>query len=197
MRTGSSMRDFDPRKVAHLEKEAWVAYYQKRWFRLLQIIIDLVQTTFGLSFPQALWAGYLNTRAQLAFAPFPNNDVPKAEEYMSRFYAYIKGIHHAKFDVSETARREVNWWVVHRKLFGQTENEELVEAVADLYSAAYAVPREKVYEAARYRAQAMIYSDAWVKSERASDSPLLEQEEDALYQSYTALSAAVKQAQGA
>ena len=43
MRTGSSMRDFDPRKVAHLEKEAWVAYYQKRWFRLLQVIIDLVQ----------------------------------------------------------------------------------------------------------------------------------------------------------
>lgn len=197
MRTGSSMRDFDPHKVAHLEKEAWVAYYQKRWFRLLQVIIDLVQTTFGLSFPQALWAGYLNTRAQLAFAPFPNNDVPKAELYMRRFYGYIKGIHHEKFDVSETARREVNWWVVHRRLFGQAENGELVEAVTDLYSAAYAVPREKVYEAAFHRAQAMIYSDAWVKSERASDSPLLEQEEDALYQSYAALSAAVKQAQGA
>ncbi len=188
----SPMRTFDPRKVAYLEKEAWVAYYQKRWFRLLQMVIDLVETTFGLSFFQALWAGYLNTRAQVAFAPFPNNNVPQAEEYMRRFYAFIKNIHHENFDVDETARREVNWWVIHRKLFGQTENQELVDALADLYASSYQVPREKVVPAAYHRAQAMIHSDRWVKSERAGDSPLLSQEEEELYKSYAALREAVQ-----
>lgn len=188
----SPMRTFDPRKVAYLEKEAWVAYYQKRWLRLLQVLIELVETTFGLSFVQALWAGYLNTRAQLAFAPFPNNNVPRAEEYMRRFYAYVKNIHRENFDERETAHLEVNWWVVHRQLFGQTENQALVDAVADLYASAYQVARAQVYPAAYHRAQAMIYSDAWVKSERASDSPLLKQEEEELFNSYAALRQAVQ-----
>jgi hypothetical protein len=48
-----------------------------------------------------------------------------------------------------------------------------------------------VWEAAQYRAQAMVYSDAWVESARDPDSPLLAKEEAALIKSYTALKAAV------
>ena len=47
--------------------------------------------------------------------------------------------------------------------------------------------RQPVREAAYHRAQAMVYSDAWVLSERDSHDPRLQQEEDELIKSYTAL----------
>jgi hypothetical protein len=45
----SPMRNFDPQQVAHFEKESWVAYYQRRWFTLLRLLIGLVRSTYGLS----------------------------------------------------------------------------------------------------------------------------------------------------
>ena len=57
-----------------------------------------------------MYAAYLVARAEIAFAPFPENDVPKAEAYMRRFYQFIKNIHREDFDVTRAATLEVNWW---------------------------------------------------------------------------------------
>ncbi len=185
------MRTFDPRKVAYYEKENRVAYYQKRWLKLLRASVGMVRDTFGLSWWQAAYAAYLVARAEIAAASFPENDVPLAERYMRRFYALIKRVHREGFDVDQVARLEVNWWVVHRRLFGQTENQELVDALADLYAAAYRVDPERVRAAAYHRAQAMVHSDRWVTEGRREPSPLLAQVEDELIQSYASLREAI------
>ena len=190
MNPTSPMRTFDPRKVAYYEKESWVAYYQRKWFRLLRLLIGLIRSTFGLSLLQAIYISVPSTRAQIAFAP-QDNDVPGAEAFMRRFYEFVKSVHHENFDPTEAAQLEVNWWVVHRKYFGQSDDPEVIEAVAKLYASVYQVPIERVREAAYHRAQAMIYSDAWVQSERDPNSPLLKQEEEALFESYAALREAV------
>jgi hypothetical protein len=184
------MRTFDPRKVARYEKDNWVAYYQKRWLTLLRVYIGMVKEAFGLAWPQAVYAAYLVARAEMAAAP-KNNDIARAENYMRRFYALIKSVHREDFDVQEAARLEVNWWVVHRRLFGRTDNQELVEALTDLYVAAYRVPAESVRRAAHHRAQAMIHSDRWVNEGRPMGSDLLVKEEAELLASYTELRAAV------
>jgi hypothetical protein len=184
---------FDPRRVAYYEKENWVAYYQKRWLRLLVVSVSMVKESFGLSLWQALYAAYLVARAEIAAAPFPDNDIPRAEAYMRRFYALVKKIHRAHFDVDQAARLEVNWWVVHRQLFGQTENQPLVDALTDLYTVLYEVEAGRVRQAAYHRAQAMVYSDRWVNEGRVADSPLLTQVESELLESYTALCEAVTQ----
>jgi hypothetical protein len=178
---------FDPRQVAYYEKENWVAYYQKRWLRLLLVSVSMVKESFGLSLWQAVYAAYLVARAEIAAAPFPDNDIPRAEAYMRRFYALVKKVLHADFDVEQTARLEVNWWVIHRQLFGKTENQALVDALADLYAAVYGVEAGRVRQAAYHRAQAMIYSDRWINEGRVADSPLLTQVESELLKSYTAL----------
>ena len=49
----------------------------------------------------------------------------------------------------------------------------------------------KVEEAASLRAKGMLYSDLWVNAGKPADSPLLAQEEEALYQSYLALKNAI------
>lgn len=182
----SPMRTFDPERVARLEKDNWVAYYQKRWLSLLRVSIGMVKEAFGLSLANAIQAAYLVARAEIAAAP-ADNDIPLAESYMRRFYALVKRVHNEDFDVDEAARLEVNWWVVHRRLFGQTDNQRLVDALTELYAATYRVPPARVRQAAFHRAQAMVYSDRWVQEGRLNGSPLLAQEEDELVKSYRAL----------
>ena len=191
MRPDNPMRNFDPVKLAHYEKENYVAYYQKDWLKLLRVSIGLVKDSFGLSLWQAMYAAYLVARAEIAFAPFPENDIPKAEAYMRRFYQFIKNIHREDFDVTRSAALEVNWWSVHRKLFGNAENRELVETLRNLYAEAYGVEPAKVEEAASLRAKGMLYSDLWVNTGKLANSPLLAQEEETLYQSYLSLNKAI------
>ena len=191
MRPDDPLRNFDPVKLAHYEKENYVAYYQKDWLKLLRVSIGLVKEFFRLSLWQAMYAEYLVAHAEIAFAPFPDNDIPKAEAYMRRFYQFIKNIHREEFDVTRAAMLEVNWWSVHRKLFGNAGNQELVETLKNLYAEAYDIEPAKVEEAASLRAKGMLYSDLWVNAGKPADSPLLAQEEEALCQSYVALKQAI------
>ncbi len=187
MKTNSELSKFDPRKVAYYEKENWVAYYQKRWLRLLRVSVGMVKEAFHLSLWQAVYCAYLVGRAEIAAAPFPDNDIPRAEKYMQRFYGFIKKIHHLDLDVDQAAHLDVNWWVVHRKLFGQTQNQELVDALVSLYTVAYGLNPLEAQPAAFHRAQAMVFSDRWVNEGRVENSPWLSEEEDELLKSYSEL----------
>jgi len=191
MRPDNPIRNLDPRKLAHYEKENYVAYYEKDWLKLLRVSVGMVKESFGLSWLQAIYGAYLIARAEIAFAPFPKNDVPLAEAYVRRFYQFVKHVHQEDFDIQQAAQLEVNWWGIHRKLFGNKENQELVDALACLYEKIYGAESGKFKEAAYQRAMGMLYSDLWVNDGKPADSPLLVQEEEALYQSYKALKAAI------
>ena len=192
MRPDNPIRNFDPFKIAHYEKENYVAYYQKDWLKLLRVSVGLVKESFGLSWLQAAYGAYLVARAEIAFAPFPRNDVPRAEAYMTRFYQFIKNVHREDFDVRRAAQLEVNWWSVHRKLFGNSQNQELVDALTGLYAEAYGLNPTKVQAAARQRAQGMLVSDLWVNAGKPADSALLAREEETLLQSYASLKEAIR-----
>lgn len=181
----------NPGKLAHYEKENYIAYYQRDWLKLLRVSVGLVKESFGLTWLQAAYGAYLVARAEIAFAPFPENDLPRATAYITRFYAFLKRVLQADYDPADAARLELNWWSVHRKCFGDSNNGELVEALAALYTKAYGVDAARVQEAARLRAAGMLYSDLWVNAGKPAGSPLLVQEEEALLQSYTALKAAL------
>ncbi len=191
MKSDNRMRNFDPLKVAYYEKENWVAYYKKQWLRLLFISVSLVKYAFGLTWAQAIYAAYLVARAEMAFAPYPVNDLPKAESYLRRFYTFLKEVHGESFDVDKAAKLEINWWSVHRRLFANPDNQELVDALADLYAQAYGVSQDKIREAAFHRAAGMLYSDRWVNEGKRNDN-LLAFEEGELVRSYTVLRDAVQ-----
>ena len=191
MRPDNPIRNLDPRKLAHYEKENYVAYYQKDWLKLLRVSVGMVKEAFGLSWLQAIYGAYLIARAEIAFAPFPNNDIPLTEAYVRRFYQFIKNVHQEEFDIERAVILEVHWWGVHRKLFGNAENQELVDALQCLYEEIYGAESKKFREAASQRALGMLYSDLWVNQGKPVDSPLLAQEEEALYQGYRALKEAI------
>lgn len=191
MRSDNPMRKFDPRKVAQYEKENYVAYYRKDWLTLLRVSVGMVGEAFALSLPQAIYGAYLIARAEIAFAPFPNNDIPKTEAYVRRFYQFIKKVHREEFDVERAVKLEVNWWSVHRKLFGNSENQELIDALTHLYVETYGEDSPKIRESAQERAMGMLYSDLWVNEGKPENSPLLVKEEEALYKSYLLLKEAI------
>jgi hypothetical protein len=191
MRADSPLRKFDPHRLARYEKENYVAYYQKDWLKLLRVSVRMVGEAFGLSFFQAVYAAYLVARAEVAFAPFPNNNIPQAQAYMRRFYEFLKQVHREEFDVERAARLEVDWWIVHRRLFANPDNGDLVEALTALYAEAYGVAPNLVRPAAQQRALGMLYSDQWVNAGKDPKSPLLVKEEEALFQSYVLLKQAI------
>jgi hypothetical protein len=188
------MRSFDPRRLGAAECDAWVGYYRRRWRDVLGAVARMVRTGFGMPWPQTLYGAFLVLRANQLWAPVPDNDPEGARRTMRRFYALVARTAGEGFDVDEAARREVDWWRVHRHLQRDAPQEDqapLVDALAALYAHVYGVPPEAVRLAAAERAAAARISDGWVARGCDPDSPDLAAERAALVRSYAALLAAV------
>ena len=97
----------------------------------------------------------------------------------------------------EAARREVEWWRVHREVQrgdgadAAAHREALVDALVALYSFVYDADPADVRPAAALRAEAMDLSDRWVEEGCDMDSVVLSEERAALVRSYAALLAVV------
>lgn len=192
----SRLRSFDPVRVADLEYRAWVAYYLRRWPRVLVASIGLVRAGFGMDWYRTLHGGWLVLRANQLWAPVPKNDPAGARARMRRFYALVKLTHGEPASPAEAAALEVDWWRVHRQgqfpAQSQTgQGNKLVDSLTRLYCYLYGEADEAVRPAAAHRARAMDLSDQWVKEGCRVDSPLLPLEHAALVRAYAALLAAV------
>ena len=184
---------FDPSRVASLESAAWVAYYQRRWLRLLNAAVGLARAELGMSWPRTVRAAWFALRAIQLWAPTHGNNPERARRAMRRFYALIKATYGHPQDPVESARLEVEWWHVHRLAAHAVPGagDELVGALARLYAFVFGVAERDVHLAAVHRCRAMEISDQWVAQGRHRDSPLLALERAALVRSYAALHAAI------
>lgn len=192
-------RDFDAVALGNAETDGWAAYYRREWGTFLRAAVAMVRIGFGMSRRRTLLGAYYVLRANQVWAPYPDNDPERARDYMRRFYALVKRDGGLSLDPVEAARREVEWWRVHR--LHQREDalreEDLVAALVELYSYVYKVAPASVRPAAQHRVTAMERSDAWVAAGCDRDDPLLAQERAELIASYTALVAAVRVRQSA
>jgi hypothetical protein len=113
---------------------------------------------------------------------------------MRRFYALVSKQPSLRLDPARAAALEVEWWRVHRERQRESRasEEQLTEALVDLYAYVYDTPRDPLAEAARQRVLAMRHSDDWVAAGCPDGDPLLDEERAALVASYTALLAAVR-----
>jgi hypothetical protein len=118
---------------------------------------------------------------------------------MLRFYRLVRAHSDLTFDPVRASELEVEWWRVHRAhqrdsvdaTTGTPTREDLERALVDLYSHVYSAPREAMAPAARWRAEAMDHSDAWVAAGCDLADPRLAAERRALVASYAALLDAV------
>jgi hypothetical protein len=187
-------RDFDAVALGNAECDAWAAYYRHEWVTFLRAAVGMVRIGFGMSWPRTLQGAWYVLRANQVWAPYPDNDPPRARALMQRFYELVARDGELHIDPAEAARREVEWWRVHR--MHQREDElseaDLTDALVELYSYVYDTDRGAVRPAAHHRVVAMRHSDEWVRAGCARDTPLLAAERAELIASYTALLVAVR-----
>lgn len=188
------MRAFDPRAVGRRECGAWVAYYRRRWVRLLLYAVGMVRAGFGTSWMRTAQGAWLLLRACHLWAADTGNDPDGARLSMRRFYGLVARTHDERFDAAEAARLEVAWWRAHRECVrnrSPSAHRELIDGITELYGHVYQVPLDSVRFAATERAEAMAISDQWVLGGCDPNSPVLAREQAALVRSYAALLAAV------
>lgn len=187
-------RDFDPEALGNAECDAWMAYYRREWRPFLRSAVAMVRLGFGMNRRRTLLGAWYVLRANQVWAPVPDNDPPRAREYMRRFYALVRKEGELRPDPVEAARLEVEWWRVHRLHQRQNEltEDDLTAALVALYSYVYAADPDAVRPAGQHRVVAMRHSDAWVANGCNPDDPLAADERRELIASYTALLAAVR-----
>jgi hypothetical protein len=196
---GRGPRSFDPVMVGRRECEAWVAYYRREWRTFLVACVGMVHAGFGMNTRRTLTGAWHVLRANQAWAPYPDNDPDLAREHMRRFYVLAADAQ-LPIDPAQAARREVEWWRVHRAHQHAHQHEsgasetDLTDALVELYAYVYGVEDEAVRDAAEHRVAAMRLSDAWVAAGCDPADPLLADERRRLVASYTALRDAIDRA---
>ena len=139
--------DFDPDQLAKLETGMWKAYYRRQPARLFGLLVKAIRAQAHVSWPRALGASILLTRAAAGFAR-ATGDYERYAPDIVRAYRMLGLPDHV--DVEAVARHELRWWVVRREI-GLAAGTAAGESITDLYAALYDVPRERVAEAGRLR----------------------------------------------
>ena len=154
--------DFDPDRLAALEIRMWKAYYRHQPARLFGLLVLGLREQARASWPRALGASLLLTRAAAGFAR-SSGDYERYTSSIARGYRLL-GLPD-DVDVEEVARHELRWWVVRREI-GLAAGNAAGDSISDLYAAFYGVPRDRVAEAGRLRGLA-----AEVRDRGANDDP--------------------------
>ena len=139
--------DFDPDRLAKLETDMWKAYYRRQPARLFGLLVKAIRAQAHVSWPRALGASLLLTRAAAGFAR-ATGDYDRYAPDIVRAYRML-GLPE-DVDVDAVARHELRWWVVRREI-GLAAGTAAGESITDLYAALYDLPRERVAEAGRLR----------------------------------------------
>ncbi len=154
--------DFDPDELARLETRMWKAYYRRQPARLFGLLVRAIRAQAGVSWPRALGASVLLTRAAAGFAR-STGDYERFAPDIGRAYRMLGLPDHV--DAEAVARHELRWWVVRREI-GLAAGAAAGDSITDLYATLYDIPHEQVAEAGRLRGCA-----AEVRDRGATDDP--------------------------
>jgi hypothetical protein len=154
--------DFDPDALARLETRMWKAYYRRQPARLFGLLVQAIRAQARVSWPRALGASLLLTRAAAGFAR-ATGDYERFAPDIGRAYRMLRLPDDV--DAEAVARHELRWWVVRREI-GLAAGAAAGDSITDLYATLYDVPRERVAEAGRLRGLA-----AEIRDRGATDDP--------------------------
>ena len=153
--------DFDPDRLALLEFRMWKAYYRHQPARLYGLLVQALREQADVSWPRAIYAAGLLTKAAVGFSR-STGDYERFAPDVARGYRAL-GLPES-VDIDTVAREELRWWVVRREI-GLAAGAAAGESIARLYAALYSVPLESVSEAGRLRGLAAEVRDRGVTAD--------------------------------
>jgi len=144
---------FNPDRVAYFEAAGWRAYYDRKWLKMLWLIVALCQEQFQIPLPMSLLAAYYTTRASVAWVPV-DHDEQKVLAFLEKFYRLARRYSSFRFDPVRVAALELRYFDVHRRLVGKSDRSEFIQVLTDLHSAIFGLTPEQVRESAEWRVMA-------------------------------------------
>jgi hypothetical protein len=186
------LRQFDADEVARLETAMWRSYYDKRPVRLYLELGELLRSQYNMPLFRSNLVAFYATKAAFVFKRGKQrSDYEKALPDLVKFYQSILQISDTPFDVNRVAQLELEWWIIHRERAKQ-EPGNLEKSLADLQSAIYGVPVDRLLEHGRKRAEAMTIRDTKAESGGVSEDDW-RRIDVLLHESWHSLLEAVKQ----
>jgi hypothetical protein len=146
------LRRFDPDAVANAETAMWKSYYSRQRLRLFAQLVQLLRDQYGQPAPAAVRTAYHAARAAATFQSGTSRQ--EYEKALPQLVSYYRRLLPPGADLDETARLELEWWILHRE-----RKPELVTTLAELQAKIYSVPAAKFQEHAVLRAEAMTIRD--------------------------------------
>jgi hypothetical protein len=185
------LQEFDATEVARLETAMWRSYYEKREVRLFTELSELLRTQYNMPLIRSNRVAYYAAKAAFIFKKGKQrSDYEKALPDLIKFYEAIRRISDQPFDVDRVARLELEWWIIHRERAEHAPG-DLDRALAELQSAIYGLPVEKLLEHGRLRAEAMTIRDSKAEAGGVTESDW-SRIEQLLQASWQSLKTAVK-----
>jgi hypothetical protein len=142
--------EFNPDQIAYCEANGWRAYYEHKWFKLLNLTVRLCQEQFRIPFPVSLLAAYYVTRGAAAWVPV-DHDEKTVLKYYEKFYRIARRYSTLTFDPVKVARLEMEYWDVHRQLVGNPDKSRFIETMIELHAAVFDLASEQARESAELR----------------------------------------------
>ncbi|HLF77184.1 MAG TPA: hypothetical protein VJB57_06785 [Dehalococcoidia bacterium] len=147
-------KEMNPERVAYYEAEGWRAYYDRKYLRLLRLLVSLCHEQFSMPWPRALLGSYYATRASVAWIPL-NHDEAKVLHYYEKFYRLARRYSGLVFDPARVAGLELRYNDDHRRLIGTEDKAPLLQTLVDLHSALFGISPEEARESAEWRLRAL------------------------------------------
>lgn len=205
---------FAPDRVARLETESWRAYYDRHWLSMARVLVAAHREQFHLSPAGALLATISASRAAIAFAPLEGSDVDTARRHLVAYYRRVRAALDTAADAATLAERELDYWVVHRRLaIARKANppaatqataetlrdiEPMTVAFARLHAALFDSTPEMMRPSAEWRALAAVAVDrisGGYSTDVAADWALVENHLQRTYRAILAITANQQAAQ--
>ena len=139
--------------MAALEAGGWRAYYDRDWFKLLSLMVQLNQEQFHIPFPLSVVAAFHVARGSIAWAP-DDHDEDRVRHHFTRFYRMAKRWSGLPFEPREASRLEVDYWIEHRRLIGNPDKSSFVDAMTALHSHLFGLAPGRMRESAEWRVKA-------------------------------------------
>ena len=131
--------------IRELEADGWRAYYDRRWGRVLRLILIMCQEQFHIPFPVSLVAAYHATRAASQFAPVLHDTRAVQDSYV-RFYRLARRYSGLHFDPDQVAALELEYNLVHRELSGKADKSAFVDTMTRLHAAVFGLSLEQALD---------------------------------------------------
>jgi hypothetical protein len=140
----------------------WKSYYAHERLPLFNQLATLLRRQYGLPILRSHVVAYHAARGAVVFQRgHAHADYEKALPEIVAFYSGIRRVSSEDFDVHQAARRELDWWVIHREREAHPTG-DLDRSLAALQAELYHLSEDQLTEHARLRAEATRLCDSLV-----------------------------------